>query len=80
MLTSSGTSDSDFTPFGECMISSFHHMHYIICQSCDYVYRLMTLVCLPGLVSRFVSRLTLPIKFGKVEYFFRQLPRDKVKG
>ena len=26
------------------------YIHYIICQSKDYVYELMTLVCLPGLV------------------------------
>ena len=26
MLTISGTSDSDFIPFGECMISSFHYI------------------------------------------------------
>ena len=41
-----------FHSFGEFMISPIHYMyiHYIICQSKDYVYGLMTLVCLPGLV------------------------------
>ena len=42
MLTISGTYDSEFTPFAECMISPFHYMYYIICQSWDYVYILMT--------------------------------------
>ena len=33
----------DFTPFGEFMISPIHYyIHYIICQSKDYVYGLMT--------------------------------------
>ena len=34
-------------------VHDFNHslyIHYIICQSKDYVYGLMTLVCLPGLV------------------------------
>ena len=52
MLTLSGT--LDFTPFGEFMILPIHYMalyiHCIICQSKDYVYGLMTMVCLPGLV------------------------------
>ena len=42
MLTISGTSDSELTTFADCMISPFHYMYYIICQSWDYVYILMT--------------------------------------
>ena len=38
ILTRSGA--RDFTPFGEFMISLY--MHYIICQSKEYVYGLMT--------------------------------------
>ena len=42
MLTLSGTPDC--TPFGEFMILPIHYIyiHYIICQSKDYVYGLMT--------------------------------------
>ena len=49
--TLSGT--PDFTYFGEFMTSHIHYILYILhrmCQSWDYVYGLMTLVCLPGLV------------------------------
>ena len=47
MLTISVTSDSDFTPFEEYIISPFHYMHYRMCQSWGYVCRLMTLfVCM----------------------------------
>ena len=43
-------------PFGEFMILPFHYnIHYIIYQSSDYVYGLMTLVCLPGLVLTVLS-------------------------
>ena len=42
---------SYFTCFGEFMISFIIYIvHYIIGQSSDYVYELLTLVCLPGLV------------------------------
>ena len=47
MLTRFGT--PDFTPFGEFMISPIHYSYWIW-QFWDYVYRSMTLVCLPGLV------------------------------
>ena len=49
MLTLSGT--TDFTPLGEFMISPNRYTCiyiYIICQSWDYVYGLMSMVCLPG--------------------------------
>ena len=48
----------DFTAFGE-FISSPIHCIYItyICQSTDYVYRSMKLVCLPGLVRLLFLRL-----------------------
>ena len=46
-------------PLGSSMISPIHHtyIHYWICQSTDYVYGLMTPVCLPGLADCFVSDL-----------------------
>ena len=47
MLTLSGT--PDFIPFRSSWFHPFI-IPYIICQSFDYVYGLMTLVCLPGLV------------------------------
>ena len=39
------------------------YLHYRICQSKDYVYELMTLVCLPGLVWLF-TLLCLPALVG----------------
>ena len=57
MLTLFGS--PDFIPCGEFMISLFHYtvyIHYRIGQSWNYVYGLMTLVCLPGLVLTILSR------------------------
>ena len=48
MRTLSGT--PDFTPFGEFMNSPSHYIYITIYQSRDYVFGLMTLVCLHGLV------------------------------
>ena len=50
MLTLSGT--PDITSFGEFIILLLYIciVYYWICQFKDYVYGLMTLICLPGLV------------------------------
>ena len=41
----------DVNPFGGVHdVTHSIYVHYIICQFYDYVYGLMTLVCLPGLV------------------------------
>ena len=67
MLTYSGT--HDFTLFGEFMISPIHYIHNIICQSTNYVYGWMVLVCLAGLVWLLCLGLVLYVAQTYVEYY-----------
>ena len=51
------------------------YMHYIICQSKDYVYGLMTLVCLPGLVWLLCLGLICLSHLTGLEYSFSKVAR-----
>ena len=68
MLTISGTSDSEFTPFAECMISPFHYMYYRVLGLCVQINDsgLFAWISLTSCL-----RLILPMKFGKVAYLLR---------